>query len=317
MYLVAGGSSAVGRMLVAKLLRTENPVRVLVRKDADAAYFAALDADVIQGDVRDAAVVSRAAQGVTTLVSLIGRHFARTEAVLWDVETQGTAALIDAARQAGVGHFVMLSALWADREPGPVLFRAKRRAEDLLVRSGLRYTILRPSMFVLGANSLVGSLGPLIERCGLALLPGPGDRPISFITLGDLSDALLAAARDRGAVNRVFEVGGPQALTLAEGARRIAAVLGKRVRLVRVPRWVLRVLRSLSGLLGFGPYEMMLFTEMLADHGYSGDAVATTTRQLLGRAPQPVEVELRDYYAARRRTPWADSVYGTLLLRNQ
>src|SRR5262249_45349437 len=176
-------------------------------------------------------------------------------------------ALIDAARQAGVGHFVMLSALWADREPGPVLFRAKRRAEDLLVRSGLRYTILRPSMFVLGANSLVGSLGPLIRRCGLALLPGPGDRPISFITLGDLSDALLAAARDRGAVNRVFEVGGPQALTLAEGARRIAAVLGKRVRLVRVPRWVLRVLRSLSGLLGFGPYEMMLFTEMLADHG--------------------------------------------------
>jgi uncharacterized protein YbjT (DUF2867 family) len=317
MYLIAGASSAVGRELVAKLLRTQYPVRVLVRKDADAAHFAQLGAAVVQGDVRDAAVVSRAAQGVTTLVSLIGRHFARTEAGLWDVETQGTAALIRAAQQAQVSHFVMLSALWADREPGPVLFRAKRRAEEMLMHSGLRYTILRPSMFVLGANSLVGSQGPLIERCGLALLPAPGDQPISFLTLGDLSDALLAAARDQGAANRMFEVGGPEALTLAEGARRIAAVLGKRVRLVGVPRWVLRVLRSLSGLIGFGSYEMMLFSEMLADHGYSSDAIGRTTRELLGREPQPVEVELRDYYTTRRQTPWADSVYGTLLLRNQ
>jgi uncharacterized protein YbjT (DUF2867 family) len=317
MYLVAGASSAVGRVLVAKLLRTQFPVRVLVRKDADAAHFAQLGAAVVQGDVRDAAVVGRAARGVTTLVSLIGRHFARTEAGLWDVETQGTAALIRAAQEAQVGHFVMLSALWADREPGPVLFRAKRRAEEMLIQSGLRYTILRPSMFVLGANSLVGSQGPLIERCGLALLPAPGDRPISFITLGDLSDALLAAARDQGAANRVFEVGGPEALTLAEGARRIAAVLGKRVRLVGVPRWLLRVLRSLAGLIGFAPYEMMLFSEMLADHGYSSDAIGRTTRELLGREPQPVEVELRDYYTSRRQTPWADSVYGTLLLRNQ
>ncbi len=61
---------------------------------------------------------------------------------------------------------------------------------------------------------------------------------------------------------------GAEAITLTQGAERIANRVGKKVRLIRLPRWLLRVLRPFARLLGFGPYEAILFYEMLADHGF-------------------------------------------------
>jgi uncharacterized protein YbjT (DUF2867 family) len=315
MYLVAGASTAVGRELVPRLLRRGLPVRVLVRKAADARHFAALGAQVAVADVRDGAAVRRAAEGAKTFVSLIGRHFARTEAGLWEVEVGGNAALVAAAVEVHAEHFVLLSVLWSDRDPGPVLFRAKRRAEDLLMRSALRYSILRPAMFASGANSLIGILGPPIERWGVAPIPAPDSGPIAVLTLADLADALLAAAVAPGPENRVYELGGPQAITLADAAGRIGAVLHKKVRLLRLPRSSLRAGRVLLRAIGFAAYEAMLFLEMLADHGYHCDPVQT--RALLGREPQTVEDALGAHYSHRPRTRWADSFYGTLLFGNQ
>jgi uncharacterized protein YbjT (DUF2867 family) len=298
MYLITGATTATGRELVPKLLKRSLAVRVLVRKDADAAHFARLGAEVVQGDVREAAAVARAARGVRTLVSLIGRHFADTEAELWAVEVRGMKTLIQAAREARVEHLVMLSVLWSDRDPGPVIFRAKRQAEDFLIQSGLRYTILRPSMFAVGPNSLVGGLGPMIERYGVAVVPAPDSKPISVVTVADLADALVAAAVDQGPGSRVYELGGAEAITLGEGARRIAAALGRKVRLLRVPRIMLRGLRVLSRLRGFAAYEMMLFAEMLADHGFACQEGRNWLPALLGRPPQSVDTAIRGHYAA-------------------
>ncbi len=69
--------------------------------------------------------------------------------------------------------FVLLSALWSDRDPGPVIFRVKRKTEDHLLASGLDYAILRPATFASGPSSLIGILGPTVERWGLAFVPRP------------------------------------------------------------------------------------------------------------------------------------------------
>src|SRR4029079_10895060 len=124
----------------------------------------------------------------------------------------------------GVSRFVLLSALFADREYPPVLLAAKRQAERALVASKMAYAIVRPSTFTLGSSSLVGAVGPTIERWGLAFLPAT--RPVSFVALVDVADALVAAALDAHPA-RVVDLGGPEAITMDEGARRVAAVLGK------------------------------------------------------------------------------------------
>jgi uncharacterized protein YbjT (DUF2867 family) len=265
--------------------------------------------------VRDPQTVRRACKGAGTVVSLIGRHFARTERGFWDVDYEGNVKLIDAAKQAGVRRFVLLSALWSDRDPGPVIFRVKRKTEGYLLASGLEYAILRPATFASGPSSLIGILGPTVERWGLAFVPWPDSKPISFINLEDLADALVNAASEPRWSNRVLELSGAEAITLAEGAERIAQRLGKRVHLIRLPRWFLRVLRPLSRLLGFGTYEAILFYEMLADHGFYVAPEATGTREVLGHDPASIDAIIDSYYCDHARTAWRDSFYGTLLLR--
>ncbi len=315
MILVAGATSQVGRAVVDRLLAEDRDLRVLVRSAEDAAHFKGLGCDAVEGDIRDPAAVRRACEGAETVVSLIGRHFARTERGFWEVDHEGNVALVDAAERAGVGRFVLLSALWSDRDPGPVIFRVKRRAEDHLLASGLEHAILRPATFASGPSSLIGIVGPTVERWGIALVPRPDSKPISFIDLDDLAEALVNAALEPRLANRILELGGSEAITLGQGADRIARRLGRPARKVRFPRPALRALRPLSRMLGFGAYEAILFYEMLADRGFHlapGDA---TTREVLGRDPVSIDAVIDRYYSERDRTPWRDSFYGTLLLR--
>jgi uncharacterized protein YbjT (DUF2867 family) len=311
MFLLAGATSSPGRHVADRLLEKGHAVRVLVRGEADAARFAAKGVDVVRGDVRDSKVVARACRGVSTVISMIGRHFAETREGLWAVDAVGNEALIAAARDAGVGRFVLLSALFADRDYPPVLLAAKRHAETALAASKMPYAILRPSTFMLGPSSLVGAVGPTIERWGLAFVPAT--RPVSFVALVDVADALVAAALDTHPA-RVVDLGGPEALTMDEGAERVAAVLGKRVRIVRIPRSYVSLMRRMRKD-KFGVFELMLFTEMMCDHGYACDPAPG--RELLGRELTSLDAELRSYYATTKRTPWADSNLGVLRNRTR
>src|SRR5262245_28469649 len=101
MYLVAGASSTVGRGVVEKLLSRKAPVRVLVRRNADVDWFRALGVDVVQADVADVQALTGACRDARCVISLMGRHFARTEAGLWRVDAAGNRNLIRAAAEAG------------------------------------------------------------------------------------------------------------------------------------------------------------------------------------------------------------------------
>lgn len=313
MIVVAGASSNTGKRVVGELLRQGRDVRVMVRSASDERFFASRGASVVRGDVRDPEAVGRACAGAITVVSLVGRHFARTEEGLWDVDARGNEKLIAAARAAGARRFVLLSALWSERPLPPVLFRAKRRAEEALVGSGLGYTILKPSTFMVGPSSLIGALAPTIERWGVAFVPAPDSGPVSFIAEADVAGALVRSAVDDEAPNRIVELGGPHRLTFSEGARHIARALGKNVRIVRVPRVALKALRRVAARRGFGAYEGMLFLEMIADMGYDCDP--GPARELLGRELTTVDAALSEYYATHTRTPWRDSNFGTVAAR--
>jgi NADH dehydrogenase len=287
----------------------------MVRSAADEQYFGSIGATVVVGDIRDADVLSRACAGVTTVISLVGRHFARTEQGLWDVDAVGNENLIRAAQAANVGRFVLLSALWSEKSLEPFLFRAKLHAEQALMKSGMRYAILRPSTFVVGPSSLIGFVAPTIERWGLAFVPSPDSGPVSFIAEVDVARALVCAALDDDAPDRVVELGGPERLTFAEGSRRVARALGRDVRIITIPRFMLRMLRAVSKWSSFGAYEGMLFFEMIADVGYDCDAAPA--RELLGRELTTVDEALREYYETHEITAWRDTNFGAIRVRGR
>jgi len=313
LIVVAGASSNTGKRVVEALLGQGRDVTVMVRSARDERFFSGQGASVVTGDVRDPDAALRACDGASTVVSLVGRHFARTEQGLWDVDALGNENLVRAARAAGARRFVLLSALWSERPLAPVLFRAKRHAEQALLDSGLGHTILKPSTFMVGPSSLIGALGPTIERWGVAFVPAPDSGPVSFIAEADVARALVRSALEEDAPDRIIELGGPERLTFAEGARRVARAIGRKVRIVRVPRAALTALRKIAKRRGFGAYEGMLFLEMIADVGYDCDPAPA--RELLGGELTRVDDALREYYATHTKTPWRDSNFGAAAVR--
>jgi len=139
-------------------------------------------------------------RGCTTVLQLIGTMKKRfsTGDTYESSDVGTTAALVAAAKQAGVDHFVLLSAVGAGKPVGAYL-KAKARAEALVRESGLDFTILRPSTF----EDREGGSMPLARKVTRAL----GLTKYEPISLHELAAALLHVAAERSPLGVALEGG--------------------------------------------------------------------------------------------------------------
>jgi divinyl chlorophyllide a 8-vinyl-reductase len=150
----------------------------------------------------------------------------------WAIDHQAHLDVLAAAREAGVGHFVLLSAICVQK-PLLAFQRAKLAFEAALVASGLTYSIVRPTAFF---KSLSGQVERV--RGGKPFLVfGDGTltacKPISD---GDLADYIVGCLEDERRWNRILPIGGPgAAITPREQGEALFAALGREPRFRRVP----------------------------------------------------------------------------------
>jgi uncharacterized protein YbjT (DUF2867 family) len=240
--LVTGGTGFVGPKVVHKLRAEGRDVRCLVRDPRRAGTLEAWGCEVIQGDVTDPAGLQRATAGCDAVVHLVAiikgtrRDFDR-------VMKQGTRNLVSAAREAGVCRFVLMSALGVSEQTRTLTpyYESKWDMENAVRESGLEHVIFRPS-FVFGRD---GGVLPTFVRqvrwSPVVTVIGPGDNRLQPIWVEDVA-AFFAKSIDLGeAANRVFELGGPDAVTWDELYRRIRRVLGAKRPTVHVPFGVARL----------------------------------------------------------------------------
>jgi len=204
--LVTGGTGKLGTPTVAGLREAGHDVRVLSRR----AGLGLTTGDLLTGDGIPAAL-----DGVDTVVHLAtGRR---------NVEAAGN--LIQASRTAGIRHFVFMSIVGCDRIPLP-LYRGKVAIENLVVGSGLPFTVLRATQF----HQLVESMFKVQSRSPVFILPKIAMQPI------DTSDvaARLVEIAGSDAGGRVPDIGGPQRRTLRDLARSWSLATQSRQRIVPV-----------------------------------------------------------------------------------
>jgi len=141
--LVAGSHGQVGQHLTELLADAEHRVRGMVRDGAQTEAVAALGADPVVADLTEP--VDHAVEGCDAVVFAAGSGGDAVEAV----DRDGAIRLVDAAADAGVERFVMLSSMFADQpaaapEPLRDYLRAKGAADQYLRESDLAYTVVRP-----------------------------------------------------------------------------------------------------------------------------------------------------------------------------
>jgi uncharacterized protein YbjT (DUF2867 family) len=240
MILVTGASGFVGRHIVSALVGAGKQVRGLVRNPDKAA---SLGIELVQGDMTDAASLRRAVEGVDAVIHLVAVRQGKEE-TFQQVMVQGSSDLIDAAKEAGVRRFVLMSALGTNEANKDLVpyYRAKWDVEQLLKGSGLDHVIFRPS-FIFGPDGgIIPTFRRLVKLAPVTPIIGSGEQRIQPIWADDVAAYFVQAIDLEAATNRTFELGGPDPVTWNEFWARFRQALGVRRRpSVHVPVGLMKV----------------------------------------------------------------------------
>ncbi|MGZ4379992.1 MAG: SDR family oxidoreductase [Gaiellaceae bacterium] len=234
MILVVGATGNVGGGVCEALLGQGMPVRAMVRETSDPERVGKLEglgAEVVGGELRDPPSLARACEGVETVVSGATMIASLGADSISAVDRDGQTALVDAAQEAGVGHFIYVSYTRNVNTDDP-LTEAKRSVEERLRGSGMAFTILRPSYF------MEMWLGPALGwdyAGGTARVLGDGEQRVSWISARDVVAAIVACVDNPQARGQTIELGGPDALSPHEVAMLAESINGRQLTLEYVP----------------------------------------------------------------------------------
>jgi uncharacterized protein YbjT (DUF2867 family) len=242
MILVTGGTGFVGGHVVHALRADDKPVRALVRDRRRAAKLESWGVELAEGDVTNSASLRSALAGVDAVVHLVGIRQGRPEQ-FQRVMVDGTRSLIAAAGEQGIRRFVLMSALGTSEETKDVVpyYGAKWQMERDVETSGIPYVIFRPS-FIFGPDGgILPTFAKLARLTPVTPIVGNGRQRIQPIWADDVGAYFTQAVDSEAAVNRLFELGGPDAVTWNEFWERLKRARGMRRPSVHVPVALMRI----------------------------------------------------------------------------
>lgn len=242
MILIVGASGRLGSKVAEQLFAQGKAVRAMTRTPLNLAHLKQQRAEVVSGDLRNSASLLSACQGVEQVVAAAHALVGKGDNNPQTVDDAGNRELIDAAKAAGVKHFIFVSVRDASPDSPLEFFRIKYRTEEYLRASGLDFTILRPSAFMDLWAELIGQ--PLVER-GKTTIFGRGTNPINFVAVEDVARFVGIALEDVRARNRVIEVGGPENLTLNQLAEFFERTSGRQAKTRHIPLPMMRIMAFL------------------------------------------------------------------------
>jgi uncharacterized protein YbjT (DUF2867 family) len=242
LILVTGGSGFVGGHVVHELRGRDLPVRCLVRDPRTGSRLAALGCELVQGDMTDPASLRRAVEGVDTVVHLVAIRQGR-ERDFERIMVDGTRDLLAAAKEAGAGRFVHMSALGTSEETKGLVpyYRAKWEMEQLVRASGTPYVIFRPSFVFARDGGILPTFAKLARYAPVTPITGSGKQRIQPIWADDVAAYFGEAVGRDGVTGHVYELGGPDAVTWDELWARLKRALGVRRLSVHIPMRLMRM----------------------------------------------------------------------------
>jgi len=277
--LVTGATGHIGRELVPQLVKTGQPVRVLVRDEGKVAHFDRCVERAV-GNLNNPETLLAAIQGVE-------RFFLVT------FETQQDVNVLRVAKQAGVRHIVKLSTLEATQHVIQV-GKWHYEREELIRASGLGWTFLRPGMFM--SNSIDWWADSIKEQ-GAVYFPG-GKGKVAPVDPADVAAVAVVTLTQAGHHGQAYELTGSELLSMGEMVEIIGRVLGKPLHYTNIPPMAAKLWMLKSGM---DKTLVNALMEMLAALRKNQGAIVTgTVEQVVGRPPRTFEAWCHEHIAAFR-----------------
>jgi len=260
--LVTGSTGFTGGHLCRRLLQKGYQVRGLARETSDYIDLQKAGVEIVIGDLRDKASLTRAVKGIDTVYHLAALY--RQEGVpkklFWEVNVEGTRNILEASLEAGVKRFVHCSTVGVQGEiknppatedypynPGDYYQESKMEGEKLALRFFSEHNlpgVVRP----------VGIYGPGDKRFlklfryiynGKFRMLGNGETLYHMTYIDDLVEGIILCGERDNAIGEIYTIGGEEYVTLNELVEMIAEILGVEKPRGHFPIWPVWLVSSL------------------------------------------------------------------------
>ena len=292
--VLMGGSGFLGSHIAQALLGRGARLRIAARQPDKAWALKPLanlgQIQLARCDATSRADVERAVAGADAVVNCIGSFAGNLMRLMGDAPGW----MAEAARKGGAQAFVHVSAIVPEQHEGNRYAEAKRRGEERVQAKFPNATILRPSLLFGQGGGVVELFAPLIRR--FPVLPVFGaEAKVQPAYVADVAEAAALAVAEPGKFGgQIFELTGPEVLTMLDLHQRIAAGQRREPIFVPMPDGVAALFAALPGTPMNSDQWGLLKDGNVASPGSSGF-------EALGIAPKPLGLFLDDWMVPYRK----------------
>ncbi|HEY7534880.1 MAG TPA: complex I NDUFA9 subunit family protein [Thermodesulfobacteriota bacterium] len=231
---VTGGTGFVGRNRIKKLLKDNWNLRCLERKPEGAEALKKQGVEIYKGDVTNKHSIDKSFfQGLSHVIHLVGIIKEVDTQTFERVHFQGARNVVDLAKEAGVKKFINMSALGTRPAAKSRYHSTKWKAEEYLMKSGLNYTIFRPSIIFGPDDEFINTFIRIIKLS--LLVPVIKGGKLQPIYVRDVSHCFVQALSNPKTDGKTFELGGNKQYTLEGIIKLIMKVLKVKRILIPIP----------------------------------------------------------------------------------
>lgn len=242
MIVITGASGFVGEEIVKQVRAAGHPVRAIVRETGSAQWLADQYAvELFHGNVLFAPSIEGAMQGAKCVIHLVGIIREWRENTFERAHTQATQHVANEAKKAGVKRFLHMSALGTRENARSRYHQTKWAAEEYVRKSGLAWTIFRPSVIYGPKDKSVNTLVKVMRRLPFVPVLGNGNTKIQPISVENVARAFVATIRNDNSIGRTYDLCGPEAFTWNELYDKLQSILGSRKPKLHLPLPLARI----------------------------------------------------------------------------
>jgi NADH dehydrogenase len=199
----------------------------------------------VQANVRDDESVRHAAHGAEGVVNLVAVLAEQGKQRFKSLHVEGARRVAKAAAAAGASAFVHVSALGADAKSTSSYARTKAEGEAAVLAEFPNAVVVRPSLLFGPEDQLFNRFAALAKSAPFMPLIG-GNTRFQPIYVGDAAEAVGAALTGAGSAGAIYELGGPEIITMRELLERTMAYAGHQRPLVPVPFLLAKIAAALT-----------------------------------------------------------------------
>jgi NADH dehydrogenase len=268
MIVITGATGFVGEEIVKQARAAGHPVRAIVRDPQRAQWLKErYGVELFHGNALYAPSIEGAMQGAKGVIHLVG--------IIREWKENTFERAHAEAKKSGVKRFVHMSALGTRENARSRYHQTKWAGEEYVRKSGLAWTIFRPSFIYGPRDKGINTLAQVVRRLPFVPVLGGGSTKIQPISVENVAKAFVAAIRNDGSIGKAYDLCGPEAFTWNELYDKLQGILGTRKRKLHLPLPIARI-------------QAALFEKVLPNPPFTRDQLVMLQEDNVGD-PKPAE----------------------------